>query len=163
MPDLHDFTGPTGTSWDIGDFFSTFSSIFSSFTSQFISFSDTGNVSTPEVGKADLVKGVVNAVKNALNSRQARRETMRQEKIPTSQQPISQSKNQSGREYKYEVPKKGGGIETKSVQQQTLDRSHPGEKHWEAGSIKVDGDGNIQTNKYGFPKLENNKSKVDYE
>ena len=58
---------------------------------------------------------------------------MRKEEIPTSAQPKSQSKNASGREYTYEVPKKGGGTELKSVQQQTLDRSHKEQPHWEAG------------------------------
>ena len=33
--------------------------------------------------------------------------------VPTSQQPKSQSKNSSGREYSYDVPKKGGGIQKK--------------------------------------------------
>jgi hypothetical protein len=42
---------------------------------------------------------------------------MRKEGIPTTQQPKTQSKNASGREYTYEVSKKGGGTETKSVQQ----------------------------------------------
>ena len=32
---------------------------------------------------------------------------------PTSQQPRSQSKNSSGREYSYDVPQKGGGIQKK--------------------------------------------------
>lgn len=33
---------------------------------------------------------------------------MRQAEIPTGQQPISQSRNASGREYRYEVPQAGG-------------------------------------------------------
>jgi hypothetical protein len=98
-----------------------------------------------------------------VTSRAARRESMRQQGIPTSQQPVKQSKNASGRSYEYEVPKKGGGKETKSVQQQTMDRSHEGEPHWEAGSVKTDRDtGEIQYNNYGRPKLKNDKSKVDY-
>ena len=60
------------------------------------------------------------------------------EGIPTSQQPTSQAKDAAGRTYQYEVPKPGGGTETKSVQQQTLDRSHPGRGHWEAGKVKSD-------------------------
>lgn len=51
---------------------------------------------------------------------------MREQGIPTSQQPKSQSRNDSGLEFQYEVPKPGGGTEIKSVQQQTLDSSHPG-------------------------------------
>ncbi|UOG36276.1 hypothetical protein MAL01_19415 (plasmid) [Leptospira noguchii] len=99
-----------------------------------------------------------------LTSRAARREAMRKEGIPTSQQPKSQSKNASGREYQYEVPKNGGGKQTKSVQQQTMDRSHPNEKHWEAGKVKTDGPGGeVRYNNYGRPKLDSEKSKVNYE
>jgi RHS repeat-associated protein len=97
------------------------------------------------------------------SSRAARREAMRQAGIPTSQQPISQSRNKSGYEYTYEVPKAGGGTELKSVQQQTLDRSHVGEPHWEAGKVKVDEAGNPRMNDYNRPKLENEgKKKVNY-
>ena len=46
-----------------------------------------------------------------------------------------------------------------SVQQETLDRSHPLESHWEAGEIK----GMDRVNNYGWPRLKNNKSKVAYE
>ncbi|WP_061261081.1 RHS repeat-associated core domain-containing protein, partial [Leptospira interrogans] len=112
------------------------------------------------------VKGS-NTVSNdnqATSSRAARREVMRKEGIPTSQQPKSQSKNASGREYQYEVPKNGGGKQTKSVQQQTMDRSHPNEKHWEAGRVKTDKNtGEINYNNYGRPKLVSDKSKVNYE
>ncbi len=94
----------------------------------------------------------------------ARSEAMRKERIPTSQQPVSQSKNASGREYQYEVPKSGGGTGLKSVQQQTLDRSHPGQEHWEAGTVKTDPlTGEVRMNDYGRPKLINDKSKVDYD
>ena len=86
---------------------------------------------------------------------------MRKEGIPTSQQPKSQSKNSSGREYSYDVPKKGGGTQTKSVQQQTKDRSHQGQPHWEAGKVKTD-NGRTRMNNYNRPKLDNNKSKVNY-
>ena len=94
----------------------------------------------------------------------ARKQVMKEEGIPASQQPISQSKNASGREYRYEVSKPGGGTQIKSVQQQTLDRSHPGQGHWEAGKIKTDPlTGQIRMNDYGRPKLNNDKSKVDYD
>ncbi|MDI7226923.1 RHS repeat-associated core domain-containing protein, partial [Leptospira santarosai] len=64
----------------------------------------------------------------------------------------------------YEVPKNGGGKQTKSVQQQTMDRSHPNEKHWEAGKVKTDGPGGeVRYNNYGRPKLDSDKSKVNYE
>ena len=77
--------------------------------------------------------------------------------------PGTRYQNSSGREYQYEVPKQGGGTEIKSVQQQTLDRSHVGEKHWEAGSVKVDPrTGVTRMTRHGRPKLKNSKSKVDY-
>ncbi len=98
-----------------------------------------------------------------LSARAARRKVMREQGIPTSQQPVSQSSNKSGREYRYVVPKPGGGTTTKSVQQQTMDRSHPGQAHWEAGTVKTDPvTGDIRMNDHGRPKLQNDKSKVDY-
>ncbi len=95
-------------------------------------------------------------------SRSARREVMRQEGIPTSQQPKSQSKNKSGREYTYEAPKEGGGKQQKSVQQQTMDESHKDQPHWEAGKVKTDESGNTRMTNHGRPKLQNDKSKVEY-
>lgn len=86
-------------------------------------------------------------------SRAARRESMRDEGIPTSQQPDSQSENASGREYRYG---------DKSVQQQTKDADHP--SHWEAGTVKKDPrTGEVRKNNYGRPKLDNDKSKVYYD
>ena len=111
-----------------------------------------------EVGKAfNKVEDVVKiGEKTAGTSRAARREAMRDAGIPTSQQPVSQSKNASGRDYTYNTPGPYGATTKKSVQQQTLDRSHPGQKHWEAGSIKPD------ANIYGRYRLKNDKSKVSY-
>ncbi|WP_260379194.1 RHS repeat domain-containing protein [Weeksella virosa] len=119
-----------------------------------------------DIGKVGKVgkhlKTIEKAIENtASTSRAARREVMRKEGIPTSQQPKSQSKNSSGREYSYDVPKKGGGTQTKSVQQQTKDRSHQGQPHWEAGKVKTD-NGRTRMNNYNRPKLDNNKSKVNY-
>jgi hypothetical protein len=108
---------------------------------------------------------VSNAAKGgeALTSRAARREAMRDADIPTSQQPVSQSRNASGREYSYDVPAPGGGTQRMSVQQQTMDRSHPGQAHWEAGRVKIDPrTGAVRENNYGRPALTNDKSKVDY-
>ena len=124
-------------------------------------------VSGSAVKKASkyLVNEAIDAVKTGEKtvetSRAARREAMREAGIPTSQQPKSQSKNAAGREYSYDVPKKGGGNQTKSVQQQTKDRSHKGQPHWEAGKVKTD-NGKVRTNDYGRPKLQNEKSKVNY-
>jgi RHS repeat-associated protein len=96
-------------------------------------------------------------------SRGARRDSMRQEKIPTSQHPVSQSKNQSGYEYRYEVPQPGGGKGLASVQQQTMDISHPDKPHWEAGRVKLDDDGNPRLSKHGRPQIRNGKGKAFYE
>lgn len=53
------------------------------------------------------------------------------------------------------------GKKIKSVQQQTMDSSHPGQQHWEVGDVKMK-DGQIRYNKYDRPGLVNSKSKVDY-
>ncbi len=120
---------------------------------------NSGSARTSAKGSASVSNN-----NQATTSRAARREAMRKEGIPTSQQPNSQSKNASGREYQYEVPKNGGGKQTKSVQQQTMDRSHPNEKHWEAGRVKTDDlSGKVRYNNYGRPQLSNDKSKVNYE
>ena len=96
------------------------------------------------------------------SSRAARREAMRQAGIPTSQQPIGQSQNSSGREYSYETPKPGGGTGLSSLQEQTMDISHPDKPHWEAGKVKTDDFGNPRMNKYGRPQLRNGKGKAYY-
>ena len=54
----------------------------------------------------------------------------------------------------FNVPDSYGKTKQMSVQQETLDRSHPGEKHWEGGEIK---EGN-RSNAYGWPRLKNNKT-----
>lgn len=104
--------------------------------------------------------------KKKKTDRAARREAMREQGIPTSQQPDSQTQNESGREYTYTVPKDGGGTEQKSVQQQTRDNtgneSHD-QPHWESGSIKTDKRGNPRMNRHGRPQLRNQKSKVHVE
>ena len=112
------------------------------------------------VDKIDDTKG---AVKKVGTSRAARRESMREKNIPTSQQPKSQNKNESGWEYIYETTETGGKKEIKYVQQQTLDRGHKEQPHWEAGSVKLDNWGNPQQNSYGRMKLKSDKSKVYYD
>jgi len=98
-----------------------------------------------------------------IGSNAARRQAMRDANIPTSQQPVSQSQNASGREYSYAVPAPGGGSQRMSVQQQTMDRSHVDQPHWEAGTVKTDPiTGQVRMNNYGRPALTNDKSKVNY-
>jgi len=98
------------------------------------------------------------------SSQAARHEAMRQQGIPTSQQPVSQMETASGRSYVYEVPKAGGGTRLMGVQEKTLDRSHVGQPHWEAGPIKTDPlTGAMITDRYGVPRLSNSKSSVFYQ
>ena len=96
-------------------------------------------------------------------SRGARRQSMREIQLPTSQQPISQSRNQSGFEYRFETPQAGGGKGLASVQQQTMDLSHPDKPHWEAGTVKLDDNGNPRMNKHSRPQIQNGKGKAFYE
>lgn len=122
-----------------------------------------GHANSITGGKTAQSPSVTMAQPAPVTSNAARKQVMRDQGVPTSQQPISQTKNASGYEYQYQTPKSGGGTEVKSVQQQTLDRSHPGQKHWEAGAVKTDPlTGQARMNDYGRPKLENNKSKVNY-
>jgi len=95
-------------------------------------------------------------------SRAARREAMRQAGIPTSQQPSGQSKNKSGWEYRYDSPQPGGGKGQSSVQQQTMDVSHPDKPHWEAGKVKLEDNGSPRMSKHGRPQLRNGKGKAFY-
>lgn len=118
-----------------------------------------------EKGASALGKKVAKgAEKSAHTSRAARREAMRDAgNIPTSQAPVSQSRNASGREYSYDVPAPGGGTQRVSVQQQTMDTNHPGQAHWEAGRVKTDPlTGAVRETKYKRPALTNDKSKVNY-
>jgi len=77
------------------------------------------------VGLAVLTRGegeVPGGVPEAPTMRSAQRMGMREEGIPTSQQPVSQQSIKTsdgtavGRQYTYEVPKPGGGAEPKIVQ-----------------------------------------------
>jgi hypothetical protein len=51
----------------------------------------------------------------SVSRRVARRRMMRDEGIPTSQQPISQTRSTSGFAYEYRVPMDGGGSQIKSI------------------------------------------------
>jgi RHS repeat-associated protein len=88
----------------------------------------------------------------------ARRAAMRAAGIPMSARPVKTIKTESGYNYVYNVDGK-----LKSVQQQTLDRSHINQPHWEAGDVKIDIDsGTPVYNNYGVPRLDSDKSKVYY-
>lgn len=88
----------------------------------------------------------------------AQREGMRDQGIPTSQQPASQKNTAAGKQYTYVVPKPGGGTETKIAQRNTgTDRSHSGQPHVEVGRPKANG----ATDSIGRPRLDSNKTKVN--
>lgn len=106
-----------------------------------------------------------------ITRRAARREAMRQESIPTSQQPISQQspvdKSQfpnvhAGRQQTYEVKVEGGKPILKSVQHSLSDNVPGHGPHFEAGAVKVDALGNPIKDGIGRPRLQSNKTKVEY-
>ena len=110
----------------------------------------------------DVSKATGKTAKTVETSRAARREAMRKSGIPTSQQPASQFKTKSGYVYNYDAPTSSNSKNFKSVQQQTLDRSHPNAPHWEAGNVKMQ-DGKVKYNSDGVPSLYNEgKAKVYY-
>jgi RHS repeat-associated protein len=124
--------------------------------------------SSISMGAINLIKGAPAPIDNNSSSskgtetnplessRAARRDAMRQENIPTSQQPSSQKNTKAGKVFEYEVPKEGGGTTTKQVQQQTNDANHG--PHWEAGTPKLGG----QKDGLGRDRLDNQKSKSYY-
>ena len=86
---------------------------------------------------AAAVERGVDAVVNTSSA--ARREAMRREGIPTSQQPGGQGQNANGgRVYEYATPKPGGGTKTKVVSQDPRPQGQNNRHgpHWEAGSAK---------------------------
>ena len=110
----------------------------------------------------DVSKATGKTAKTVETSRAARREAMRESGIPTSQQPASQFKTKSGYVYNYDAPTSSNSKNFKSVQQQTLDRSHPNAPHWEAGNVKMQ-DGKVKYNSDGVPSFYNEgKAKVYY-
>jgi RHS repeat-associated protein len=119
-----------------------FSNLFMSVNSE----AGAGNTATSDKGSGG------NTESTAETERAAHREAMRQEGIPTSQQPKSQKMTKAGRQYTYETPEG-----EKLVQRNTgTDRSHPGQPHVEAGKPKPAG----QTDSIGRPRLQNDKTKV---
>lgn len=125
--------------------------------------------------KAEAEKRKVDAV--AKTSRAARREAMRQQGIPTSQQPTKQTydKDRDGvvrRSYSYSVPKERTALEKGGKYKSMMVINDPAPKaasahhgpHWEAGKTKTP---DPLTNKprldqYKRERLENGKSRVGY-
>ena len=93
-----------------------------------------------------------------ITSRAARRQAMREQGIPTSQQPVRQMKTDAGYSYEYEVPKSGGGSQLKVVSDETTDRVAGHGPHWEAGTAK----NGAPKDPLGRTRVYNDKSKVNY-
>jgi hypothetical protein len=93
-----------------------------------------------------------------LNSRQARRESMRLAGIPTSQQPTSQVSTSSGRQLAYGIPKPGSGTQKMVVTNQRTDRVAGHQPHWEAGPVKIP----ERSDALGRLRVTNQKAKVNY-
>lgn len=104
-----------------------------------------------------------------MTERAARRDVMRQAKIPTSQQPLAQSYHKtwnkdaegytSSRQQVYEVPKEGGGKKRLVVQRcpKDLRTDHADQLHYEAGEVKPGG----QRDSTGRLRQNGNKFKCD--
>ena len=111
-------------------------------------------------GRVESSEGTGGGVPEAPTMRSGQREAMRQENIPTSQQPTTQTNTPAGRQYEYDVPKPGGGTTAKVVQRNNgTDSSHPGELHVEAGTPKPGKP--TPTDSIGRPRLDSNKTKVN--
>ena len=113
------------------------------------------------VKKAAAVVGVVavaaNIVDRPLTSDAARREAMRQTGIPTSQEPVRQTRTKAGMQYIYEIEGK-----EYAVTQQTTDRVEGHRPHWEAGQVKPPADYGLDP--LGRVRVRNEgKAKVEYE
>lgn len=91
-------------------------------------------------------------------SRQARRESMRQAGIPTSQQPVKQIHTPAGRQMHYELPRPGGQKKPMVVTHQTTDRVPGHGPHWEAGPAKQP----QRTDPLGRTRVTNDKAKVNH-
>lgn len=129
---------------------------------------------SPADAIADAVPGgrAVAQIKSAakmsekLSQRAATREAKREAGIPTSQQATSQTNGrasdgtQVGRQQSYDVPKPGGGTETKSVQiSRDIRGDHAGMSQVEAGAVKPSG----QMDAAGRPRLQSDKVRVDFD
>lgn len=116
---------------------------------------------------ARAIVGGIKAVGSHITQRAATREAKREAGIPTSQQATSQTNGRApdgtpvGRQQTYEVPRAGGGTETKSVQVSRDTRGdHAGMPQIEAGTVKPGG----QTDVAGRPRIQNeDKVRVDFD
>lgn len=78
-------------------------------------------------------------------------------RFATPQSPKGPGNKPVGRQYTYETPADGGGMQVKSVQHSLTDRVEGHGLHWEAGAVKTEG----RVDSVGRPRLINDKAKVD--
>jgi hypothetical protein len=83
----------------------------------------------------------------------ARLEAMRLAGIPEDATPIDTLTNASGVQEVYEV-----NGEYMLLTENTMDRSHPGEPHWEAGKMKE----SMAIDNHGRYRVQNDKVKVNF-
>jgi hypothetical protein len=84
---------------------------------------------------------------------EARLDVMRRAGIPLDATPIDTLSNASGVQYVYDVNGR-----YMLVTENTMDRSHPGQPHWEAGPMKR----NMQVDNHGRYRVSNNKVKANF-
>lgn len=121
---------------------------------------NAGDLGTPDMvgyGPPNTFMSESTGEKQAETVKEGKREAMRDQGIPTSQQPDSQVSTEGGRQSVYTVPKPGGGTEKKVVTVNHNDQSHPGQTHVEAGNAKPNG----QTDSLGRLRVVNDKTKVN--
>ena len=113
-----------------------------------------------EEAVAERTVPAVGSAETFPSSRAARREAMRREGIPTSQQPSAQLRTSAGMQYEYKIRDQDGNVVTKIVTQQTTDRVPGHGPHWEAGLAKPEA--KYGRNPLGRLRVEQKKSKAEY-
>ncbi|MPZ78938.1 MAG: hypothetical protein GEV28_00440 [Actinophytocola sp.] len=90
---------------------------------------------------------------NDLSRETVRLLAMRMAGIPVDAEPVDIIRNASGVQYVYDMDGRN-----MLVTENTMDRSHPGQPHWEAGEMKQ----NQQVDNHGRWRVANNKIKVNF-
>jgi hypothetical protein len=175
--DAMDFISYQYSSQDFAAAFQTFidnptlGNGLSALTNFVVASADAAAMLTPGIpatgGLASRAARAAGAAADAGNvadtSRAARRQAMREQGVPTSQQPRAQSNTPAGRQYEYDTPAPGGGTETKVVTQHGADGTHG--PHWEAGTAKPAGSVDSQGRRRHYnedPATGRPKSRVEY-
>ncbi|OQW61005.1 MAG: hypothetical protein BVN28_08195 [Nitrospira sp. ST-bin4] len=118
------------------------------------------NIDWSEAARSCLTGGLnkgFNAAKSFATSRAARRAAMRQQGIPTSRPPISQSGPNGQRQYIYT----GSDNKPYVVTQHLPDKDHKS-PHWHAAPAKTDDKGQPRLNKHGQFRYQSGGSTASY-